>query len=291
MGNTYKDSLFRSLFNDEAAALELYNSIKGTHYDLHTSDIEINTLPETFFTHEKNDVSFLLDKKLIIICEHQSTINENMPLRFLPYISRLFENCIPDKTMVYQHKRILLPAPEFIVLYNGVRPYADKSWMKLSDAYLMKPGKARLELLVRVYNINAGHNADVVKKSTTLSGYVVFVELVRGFKEEEQAAHPELSTKEWNEGALRRAISYCKEQGILGHFWGTISMEEELMIASEWNMEDALAVRYREGREEGREEGIDIGEGKGIKLVLSLLEQGYTVEEVRHQLGNLEAGT
>jgi hypothetical protein len=72
-------------------------------------------------------------------------------------------------------------------------------------------------------------------------------------------------------------------------------MEEELMIASEWNMEDALAVRYREGREEGIdigvEKGIDIGEGKGINLVLSLWEQGYTVEEVRHQLGNLEAGT
>ncbi|MHC6202963.1 hypothetical protein ACYULU_07195 [Breznakiellaceae bacterium SP9] len=72
MGNHYKDSLFRSLFSDKKALLELYNGIKGIHYNEQTEPI-INTLPETLFTHQRNDVSFLLDRRLVLLAEHQST--------------------------------------------------------------------------------------------------------------------------------------------------------------------------------------------------------------------------
>ncbi|MHC6202414.1 hypothetical protein ACYULU_04380 [Breznakiellaceae bacterium SP9] len=72
MGNHYKDSLFRSLFSDKQALLDLYNSIKETHYDEQT-ELIINTLPETLFTHQRNDVSFLIDGRLVIFAEHQST--------------------------------------------------------------------------------------------------------------------------------------------------------------------------------------------------------------------------
>jgi predicted transposase/invertase (TIGR01784 family) len=35
------------------------------------------------------------------------------------------------------------------------------------------------------------------------------------------------------------------------------------MLFTEWNWDDALAVRYAEGREEGREEGWEKGREKG----------------------------
>jgi hypothetical protein len=93
VGNQYKDSLFRSLFSDKQTLLELYNSIKGTHYDEKTT-LVINTLTETIFTHQQNDVSFIIDRRLVILVEHQSTINENMPYRFLLPAAHLFENSI-----------------------------------------------------------------------------------------------------------------------------------------------------------------------------------------------------
>ncbi|MHC6201604.1 hypothetical protein ACYULU_00220 [Breznakiellaceae bacterium SP9] len=67
MGNHYK-----SLFSDKQALLDLYNSIKGTQYDEQT-ELIINTLPETLFTHQRNDVSFLIDGRLVLLAEHQST--------------------------------------------------------------------------------------------------------------------------------------------------------------------------------------------------------------------------
>ncbi|GHU25297.1 hypothetical protein FACS1894164_14190 [Spirochaetia bacterium] len=95
--------------------LKLYNNLKGTHYDK-TTEVVINTLSETFFTHKKNDVSFIINRKLVVLAEQQSTINENMPYRFLLPVAHLFENSITDKALVYRQKLVKLPRPEFIVL-------------------------------------------------------------------------------------------------------------------------------------------------------------------------------
>ena len=48
------------------------------------------------------------------------------------------------------------------------------------------------------------------------------------------------------------------------------------MLLTEWNWDDALAVRYEEGREEGEE--------KGQEYVVGLLEQGFSLEEIKQQL-------
>ncbi|MHC6203900.1 hypothetical protein ACYULU_11990 [Breznakiellaceae bacterium SP9] len=41
--------------------------------DTEQTELIINTLPETLFTHQRNDVSFLIDRRLVIFAEHQST--------------------------------------------------------------------------------------------------------------------------------------------------------------------------------------------------------------------------
>jgi len=49
------------------------------------------------------------------------------------------------------------------------------------------------------------------------------------------------------------------------------------MLTTEWKLEDALAVRYEEGREEGLEEGRD--------EVLALLKSGKSPEEIIREYG------
>jgi hypothetical protein len=48
------------------------------------------------------------------------------------------------------------------------------------------------------------------------------------------------------------------------------------MLFTEWNMKDALAVRY--------EEGVAIGEAKTREL-LTLLESGVSLAEAKQKLG------
>jgi len=62
----------------------------------------------------------MLNGRLVVMLEHQSSVNENMPFRFLQSISQIFENGIPDKKAVYRRKLVRLPQPEFIALINAM---------------------------------------------------------------------------------------------------------------------------------------------------------------------------
>ena len=79
----YKDTFFRYLFKEKSGMLELYNALFD---DCLTDESEIEdcTIEDVFTRQMKNDLAFRVRKKrVIVLTEHQSTLNENMPLRFL----------------------------------------------------------------------------------------------------------------------------------------------------------------------------------------------------------------
>mgnify|MGYP007081670320 FL=1 len=65
----------------------------------------------------KNDLAFIIDTDLFLY-EHQSTYNPNMPLRDLFYISSEYQKLV-DKKSLYSSILQKIPAPQFIVFYNG----------------------------------------------------------------------------------------------------------------------------------------------------------------------------
>ena len=81
---TYKDSVFRMLYSRKEELLSLYNALNGTDYQ-DPERLEVTTLENAIYMNMKNDVSFLLDAEMMLY-EHQSTWNPNMPLRDLIYI-------------------------------------------------------------------------------------------------------------------------------------------------------------------------------------------------------------
>ena len=87
------------------------------------------------------------------------------------YISSVYEKII-DHRKTYQAKLEKIPRPEFIVLYNGAAPFPDHKELRLSSAFkdagdlkLEKDAEPPLELVVQVYNINQGHNEEILKKA------------------------------------------------------------------------------------------------------------------------------
>jgi uncharacterized membrane protein len=51
----------------------------------------ITTLEDALFMEQLNDISFVINGKIVVLMEHQSTINRNMPMRGLVYVSRVYE--------------------------------------------------------------------------------------------------------------------------------------------------------------------------------------------------------
>ena len=204
----HKDSVFRLLFGTKDIILELYNAIMDTHYGPNT-EVSIITLENALYAMPLNDISFILDGKLVVLIEHQSTVNENMPLRMLLYIARSYERWTEDLD-IYRKDMLTIPRPEFIVLYNGVDKLPDDMELKLSDMFAKSDKKhpANLELAVKVYNINKGHNPEMAQRSTTLNGYEEFIARSRYYKNKGMAL----------EQAVDQATEDCIKDNILANF-------------------------------------------------------------------------
>jgi hypothetical protein len=126
------------------------------------------------------------------------------------------------------------------VFFNGTDDYPDRKTLKLSEMF-MEQGivPPALELLVEVYNINKGHNADILRKSQTLTGYSIFVEKTREFQRE---------TGDYAE-AVKRTVSWCINAGILVDYLKRNGSEVENMLLTEWKLADARKVWEQEASE------------------------------------------
>jgi hypothetical protein len=85
-----------------------------------------------------------------------------------------------------------------------------------------------------------------VKRSETLHGYSVFVDLVRS---NEASGHS-------LEEAMELAIDWCINHRVLSDFLRANASEVKNMLFAKWNLEDAKVVWRAEAREEGLEEGL-----------------------------------
>ena len=284
----YRDSLFKSIFGNEASALALYNALRGTNLSLSDTKVVMNTLEETLWTTRRNDLSFSLNDNLIVMAEHQSTINENLPYRSLQHTCRLLEKELKDKKAIYRKSLVMFPRPEYIGLFNGTTRFPNRKRMRLSDAFREGTGKGLggfgLELVVTIYNVNYGHNRAIMESCPELNGYAYFVWKARlheaegrksGMRREEATVH-----------AIRRAIKDCMAAGHLVDFWENLNMEEINMLVAEWNMETALEVREEEGLERGIEIGVSQGIKRGVeRTARNALEEGASPEFVRKITG------
>jgi hypothetical protein len=268
--------VFSSLFSNPDVLRELYSAIEGITLPPDIP-VDINTLTDILYKDKINDVSFTINNRLVVLIEHQSTINNNIPLRLLMYIARVYEKIVNRKKL-YQTKLEKIPSPEFIVLYNGSSPYPDYTELMLSDAFKsiegLKPADTvPLELIAQVYNINHGHNCEILNKCKTLENYSVFVDKIREYNEQ-------LTLEE----SVKRAIKYCTENDILKKFLDDHSSEVFNMLL-DWNTEDAIEA----AREEGWEDGLEKGREESRQHFLEMINQGLTIGEIKQRLSQKEA--
>ena len=238
--NDYKSRLFIMLFHDRERLLELYNAVSGKNYQ-NPDELQINTLENAIYLSMKNDLSFLIDCQLSLY-EHQSTYNPNMPLRFLFYLSDLYSAMTQGKNL-YGSKVIPLPTPTFLVFYNGKKKEPDEKELRLSDSYERKDGPPSLELIVRMLNINAGHNEELMHSCKTLREYAEYVRRIREYAKENTV-----------EAAIEQAITECISEDILREFLSNSRAEVKAVSIYEYNEAEQMRMEWEDGYQAGKEE-------------------------------------
>ena len=292
----YKDTVFRMLFSEKENLLSLYNAVTGKAYQ-NADDLKIVTLENAIYMGMKNDLAFMLETN-IYLYEHQSTLNPNIPLRDLIYIGIEYQQYVDDKSL-YSSRLQKIPAPKFMVFYNGTDAVDDRVELRLSKAYEHLAGEPDLELKVLMLNVNEGHNKELMEQCQTLKEYAIYVARVRKY------------TSEMNlNDAVVRAIDECIKEGILVEFLrknrSEVKMVSILEYDKEWEEKKLRKAEYEAGRSEGIEigksegieigksEGIEIGKSKGIEIgrdkamaefVCNMIKYGFSIEKIAEVTG------
>lgn len=263
----YKDTVFRMLFSDKKNLLSLYNAINRTEYD-DPEKLQTVTLENAIYMGMKNDLAFIIDMNLFLY-EHQSTYNPNIPLRDLFYISAEYQKLV-DRKSLYSSSLQKIPAPYFMVFYNGTEKQEEYWENSLSDAYENLNGEPKLELKVITLNINEGHNRELLEQCQTLREYAQYVTKVRKY------------AKEMNlDEAVERTVNECIQEGILKDFLRANRNEVIAMSIFEYDKEEEekklRKAEYEAGIQVGRQEGIQ--ETKK-EIALQMLKAGVSGEEI-----------
>ena len=243
----YKDSLFRHIFNHKARLRNLYEALSGRK--VNASDIRINTLRGTFFNGVKNDISFQIKGRRVVLSEQQSTWNPNMPLRFLWYLAKLYRRQVP-RDMQYHIKLVRLETPEFYVLYNGRDEEPPYQVLRLEDAFEETPaGDSLLRLHVPCYNVNVTPGSELLEKCYELRSYSVFVAKVREGKDSGMTL----------DDAIIAAMRYCIIHDLMADYFKENESEVLDMVSTKWDWNEALRVAREDAAEMAREEGMEKG--------------------------------
>ena len=251
----HKDRLFKFIFGNpehKEWTLSLYNALNGSSYT-DPEELEFNTIDDVIYMGMKNDVSFLvMDEKTMNIWEHQSSVNPNLPVRFLMYAGQLYDRYMTDKNIYrYGTKLKKLPKPKCVCFYNGTDKQPEEQTLRLSDAFEADDGD--IEVRVRVLNINYGHNRALMEACVILGDYAGLIDSIR----KNQKAGMNL------EGAVDASIALMLDDSLLKRFLLVHKAEVKGMYLTEYDEEKERKLARKEAREEGFEEGREEGRKEG----------------------------
>ena len=237
----YKDRLYKMIFNDKSELLKLYNAINGTHYD-DPAMLTITTLDNAIYMTMENDLSFIIDMRLALY-EQQSTVNPNLPLRFLMYITDIYSAYTKDMN-IYGSKKVQIPLPSFVIFYNGVKSQPDRTEFFLSELFHPTTDQPALELKAVMLNINKWHNQELMNACHTLRDYSEYVARIRTYSAEMPLTD-----------AVEKAITECIHENILRDFLLKNRAEAKAMSIYEYDEEKTLRMFREEGYEDGERNG------------------------------------
>jgi len=277
----YKDSVFTDLFGSDRDGkknfLELYNALAETDYKLEEVSLERKVIEQALYKTFNNDVSWEIDGKLIVLVEHQSTVNENMPFRCLEYVTRIYEGIVPIRKR-YAEKVYKIPNPDFYVVYVGKDKLPPEQELRLSDAFYKKDN-SKLELVVKVKNCSDSKMLPISRNCDILKEYCQFIEIVEN-----------IYNKRFPKSSFKKAIEKAISQGILSDYLDRKSREVINMLCAKYDYKMDIAVKQEEAFEDGMNAGARKNAVESAKnfLKMNILSveniakgTGLSIEEVQ----------
>ena len=294
---TYKDSIFRSLFNDEETLRELYGALSDRELD-ESESIEIVTLANDIFNELQDDLAFTVGALFIVLVEHQSTDCPNMPVRMLQYIAEQYRQIIDEKAL-HGTAPVEIPTPELYVFYNGSDDKEEEWIQNLSDLFKTETETPAIEVKVKVININYEKGHELLQKCRTLEGYSILIHKVNMYiveyiaKNGSDLSQDKQNYREALDAAMKRAIDECIREEILVEYLtknrGSVMRKLRRKLTEKQKREiyerDAYYKFHDKLIAEGRAEERLKAEQEKLEHIIALKNVGVEVEQLAEIFG------
>jgi hypothetical protein len=255
---TFKDRAFRKLFSNINLVKQLVAAIFFTSID-EIKKIEFNTLSSPIFKSYQNDISVIVNDRLIILLEHQSTYNKNLRIKLMAYKADLITDYIQINNIdIHSSKDIIIPDVSNCVIYSGDRIHTDIINLESDFKFNSEFEQSKTSDAVTIYNISEGFNKTLKEKCEPLKHFATFLDKIKTNSLDKKLT-PAL--------AISKSIKECIKDGILVDFLSSNQRRVIKMYLKATDYEEEIKQEgITEGMEKGIEKGIKIGEEKGIKI-------------------------
>lgn len=281
---TVKDSVFCDLFSDKKYSLKIYKTLHPDDITVTEDDITNVTIDNIITDQMYNDLGMTVRGMLLVLVEAQSTWTVNIIVRILLYLAHTWHRYIEEtKQNQYSSKKLVLPKPEFYVIFTGDRK-DEPDWISLSEEFFDNNAEF-LEVKVRVLYGEEG-------KTDIISQYVGFTKVY----------NKQVEIYGRTEKAVRETIRICKDRDILKEYLERREKEVTTIMKSLFDQEEIFR-RYveqyghereekghKEGRKEGHEEGRKEGHREGLidskkEIAKNMKQKGYPEAAIADILG------
>ena len=248
---TAKNSVFLDLFQNKNYLLKLYKTLHPediTATEDSLTDITIkNVLTDNFY----NDLGFIVDNKLMILIEAQSTWTINILVRALLYLAQSYHEYFQHtRQNYYKSKKVKMPKPELYVVFTGNK---GKKPDKISLSKEFFEG-ADIDIEVKAKVIYESNEDDIINQ------YIIFCKVFN-----EQTKMHGMTRK-----AVTETIRICKDRNVLRDYLLKKEKEVVTIMMSLFDEEQIM-------RSFIKSEKYDLAKEKAI---LMLRDGKITIDEV-----------
>ena len=117
---TAKNSVFLDLFQNKSYLLKLYKTLHPEDTTATEDSLTDVTITNVLTDNLYNDLGFIVNNKLMILVEAQSTWTVNILVRVLLYLAQSYHEYFQRTCQdYYKSKKVKMPKPELYVIFTG----------------------------------------------------------------------------------------------------------------------------------------------------------------------------
>jgi len=229
-----KDSVFIDLFKNKSYLLKLYKTLHPEDITATEDSLTNVTITNVLTDNLYNDLGFIVNHKLMILVEAQSSWTMNILVRVLLYLAQSYHEYFQRTSQdYYASRKVKMLRPELYVIFTGNRGRKPDK-ISLSEEFFQG---ADIDIEVKAKVIYESDKDDIINQ------YIIFCKIFN-----EQTKRHGMTRK-----AVAETIRLCKDRNVLKEYLLDKEKEVVTIMMSLFDEEEIMKMHIKGKQREAAE--------------------------------------